>query len=156
VNALLSAHDETGGFGAEPLGPEPSATRNGPSVAHYGTVVAGRYKLIEPIGEGGMGSVWLAEQKEPIKRQVARKRVKAGMDSRAVLARFEAEHQALAVMDHPPIARDFDGGMTVDRDLVRRAAVVTCCSMRASRETEQGKGRAKRVANFSIEKPARN
>jgi serine/threonine protein kinase len=125
VNALLSAHDETGGFGAEFLGPEPSATRNGPSVGHYGTVVAGRYKLTEPIGEGCIGSAWLAEQKEPIKRQVALKLMKAGMDSRAVLARFEAEHQALAVMDHPPIARVFNGVITVDRDLVRSVAAVT-------------------------------
>ena len=77
-----------------------------------GTVIAGRYKLIEVIGEGGMGSVYLANQTEPVKRQVALKLIKTGMDSRDVLARFDAERQALAVMDHPSIARVFDGGTT--------------------------------------------
>jgi tetratricopeptide (TPR) repeat protein len=75
-------------------------------------LVGGKYKLIQAIGEGGMGSVWLAEQKEPVKRKVAVKLVKAGMDSRQVLARFEAERQALAMMDHPNIAKVLDGGMT--------------------------------------------
>jgi len=77
-----------------------------------GSLIAGRYKLIESIGEGGMGSVWMAEQRPPLKRKVAIKLVKAGMDSRLVLARFEAERQALAVMDHPNIAKVFDGGLT--------------------------------------------
>ena len=77
-----------------------------------GTMIGGRYKLIEAIGEGGMGSVWLAEQREPVRRKVAIKLVKAGMDSKQVLARFEAERQALALMDHPNIAKVFDGGMT--------------------------------------------
>ncbi len=60
---------------------------------HSGTMIAGRYKLLEPIGEGGMGSVWLAEQAAPVKRKVAIKLIKAGMDSKAVLARFDAERQ---------------------------------------------------------------
>ena len=77
-----------------------------------GTILGGRYKLLENIGEGGMGSVWVAEQQQPVKRKVAIKLVKAGMDSKQVLARFEAERQALAVMDHPNIAKVFDGGMT--------------------------------------------
>ena len=77
-----------------------------------GTVIAGKYKLIELIGEGGMGSVWRAQQTEPVKRFVAVKLIKTGMDSKAVLARFEAERQALAVMDHPNIARILDGGVT--------------------------------------------
>jgi serine/threonine protein kinase/WD40 repeat protein/tetratricopeptide (TPR) repeat protein len=72
----------------------------------------GAYKLLQPIGEGGMGSVWLAEQQEPIRRLVALKIIKAGMDSAQVIARFEAERQALALMDHPHIARVFDGGTT--------------------------------------------
>ena len=72
----------------------------------------GPYKLIEPIGEGGMGSVWMAEQTEPVQRLVAVKLIKAGMDSRQVIARFEAERQALALMDHPNIARVLDGGTT--------------------------------------------
>jgi hypothetical protein len=76
------------------------------------TVIAGRYQLLELIGEGGMGSVWLAQQSEPVIRFVAIKLTKTGMDTRAVLARFEAERQALAVMEHPSIARILDGGMT--------------------------------------------
>jgi WD40 repeat protein len=77
-----------------------------------GTVIAGRYALVEVIGEGGMGSVYLAGQTEPVKRQVALKLIKTGMDSRGVLARFDAERQALALMDHPNIARIYDGGVT--------------------------------------------
>jgi serine/threonine protein kinase len=72
----------------------------------------GPYKLLEQIGEGGMGSVWVASQSQPIKRRVAIKLIKAGMDSGQVLARFEAERQTLAMMDHPNIARVLDGGMT--------------------------------------------
>src|SRR5262249_27090714 len=71
-----------------------------------------RYKLLGVIGEGGMGTVWLAEQTEPVRREVALKLIKAGMDSRAVLSRFEAERQALALMDHPHIAKVHDGGLT--------------------------------------------
>jgi tetratricopeptide (TPR) repeat protein len=77
-----------------------------------GALIGGRYKLLEPIGEGGMGVVWMAEQRSPIRRLVAVKLIKAGMDSAAVLARFDAERQALAMMDHPNIARIFDGGTT--------------------------------------------
>jgi serine/threonine protein kinase len=74
----------------------------------------GPYKLLERIGEGGMGEVWVADQQEPIKRRVALKLIKPGMDSRSVLARFEAERQALAVMDHPNIAKVLDAGTTGD------------------------------------------
>ncbi len=77
-----------------------------------GAVIAGRYTLLERIGEGGMGEVWVAKQTEPVQRKVAVKLIKAGMDSKAVLARFEAERQALALMDHPNIARVLDGGLT--------------------------------------------
>jgi serine/threonine protein kinase/tetratricopeptide (TPR) repeat protein len=76
-----------------------------------GTVI-GPYKLLEPIGEGGMGTVWMAEQSDPIQRRVAVKVVKEGMDSRQVLARFEAERQALALMEHPHIAKVLDAGKT--------------------------------------------
>src|SRR6202012_1932594 len=79
-----------------------------------GTVLAGRYTLLEEIGEGGMGSVWMARQTEPIKRTVAVKLIKPGMDSKAVLARFDAERQALALMDHPNIAKVLDAGATAD------------------------------------------
>jgi non-specific serine/threonine protein kinase/serine/threonine-protein kinase len=74
--------------------------------------VIGRYHLLQKIGEGGMGEVWLAEQKGPVRRRVALKLVKAGMNSREVVARFESERQALAVMDHPAIAKVFDAGST--------------------------------------------
>jgi eukaryotic-like serine/threonine-protein kinase len=96
----------TGTFGDTPARPERSATTT------LGTVIAGRYTLVEVIGEGGMGSVYLASQTEPVKRRVALKLIKPGMDSKAVLARFDAERQALALMDHPNIARIYDGGVT--------------------------------------------
>jgi serine/threonine protein kinase len=76
-----------------------------------GTMI-GRYHLLQKVGEGGMGEVWLAEQKEPVRRRVALKLVKAGMNSREVIARFESERQALALMDHPAIAKVFDAGST--------------------------------------------
>jgi tetratricopeptide (TPR) repeat protein len=82
--------------------PEPGTDQSGQRI--------GAYRLVEPIGEGGMGTVWRAEQLEPVQRQVALKLIKAGMDSRQVIARFEAERQALALMDHPNIARVLDGG----------------------------------------------
>jgi non-specific serine/threonine protein kinase/serine/threonine-protein kinase len=72
----------------------------------------GPYRLLEPLGEGGMGQVWLAEQTEPVKRKVALKVIKPGMDSKQVVARFEAERQALALMDHPAIAKVYDAGTT--------------------------------------------
>jgi serine/threonine protein kinase len=77
-----------------------------------GVTIDGKYKLIEEIGEGGMGTVFLAQQTEPVKRLVAVKVIKPGMDSKTVLARFEAERQALAIMDHPNIARVLDAGTT--------------------------------------------
>src|SRR5262245_14858925 len=76
-----------------------------------GTVI-GPYKLLEQIGEGGFGIVFMAEQTRPVRRKVALKVLKPGMDTRQVVARFEAERQALALMDHPHIARVFDGGAT--------------------------------------------
>ena len=75
-------------------------------------LMLGRYKLLEKIGEGGFGEVWMAEQREPVKRRVALKIVKLGMDSRQIVARFEAERQALAMMDHANIARIFDADVT--------------------------------------------
>jgi len=92
--------------GTLPLGK--SSPRLGPEQARR----IGPYRLLELIGEGGMGDVWLAEQLEPIRRRVAFKLIKMGMDTRQVVARFEAERQALALMDHPAIARVFDGGAT--------------------------------------------
>jgi eukaryotic-like serine/threonine-protein kinase len=97
-----------------------------------GTVVAGKYKLVELIGEGGMGEVWLTEQSEPVRRRVALKLIKAGMDSRQVIARFEAERQALAVMDHPNIAKVLDGGLHNGRpffvmELVKGVPITQYC-----------------------------
>src|SRR3974390_3187703 len=77
-----------------------------------GGLVVGRYKLLQLIGEGGMGVVYMAEQEEPVRRRVALKIIKLGMDTKQVVARFEAERQALALMDHPNIARVLDGGAT--------------------------------------------
>ena len=91
-----------------PAGPPPKS----PALEGVGAVVGGRYKLVEPLGEGGMGTVWMALQTEPVRRPVAVKLIKPGMDSRQVLARFEAERQALALMDHPSIARVLDAGAT--------------------------------------------
>jgi serine/threonine-protein kinase len=84
--------------------------RDGASEAPGG--ILGPYKLLERIGEGGFGTVYLAEQKQPVRRKVAVKVVKLGMDTRQVIARFEAERQALALMDHPHIARVLDAGAT--------------------------------------------
>ena len=84
-----------------------------------GTVV-GRYKLLELIGEGGFGVVYLAEQTEPVRRQVALKIIKLGMDTKQVIARFEAERQALAMMDHPNIAQVLRRGGHRDRSALLR------------------------------------
>jgi serine/threonine protein kinase/WD40 repeat protein len=110
VELLLRANDKAGGFLADSPAPA-GATVDQPVTESPGTVV-GPYKLIEQIGEGGMGTVWMAQQTEPVKRLVALKLVKAGMDSRQVIARFEAERQALALMDHANIARVLDAGTT--------------------------------------------
>src|SRR5262249_48132422 len=97
-----------------------------------GTVI-GPYKLLEEIGEGGFGVVYLAEQTEPIRRKVALKILKPGMDTRQVVARFEAERQALAIMDHPNIAKVFDGGATSSgrpyfvMELVRGVPITQFC-----------------------------
>ncbi len=109
VRELLAAHEESHG----PLDVPPAGVTGTvdmpPPVELPGTII-GRYKLLQKIGEGGMGVVYLAEQQEPVRRQVALKVIKPGMDSEAVLARFEAERQALALMDHPNIAKVLDAG----------------------------------------------
>src|SRR5262245_28459791 len=108
ISALLQAQAEIGSFHEAP-----ALTVDQPSTESPGTVI-GPYKLLEPIGEGGMGRVWMAQQTEPVKRLVAVKLIKAGMDSTQVVARFEAERQALALMDHPNIAKVHDAGMAPD------------------------------------------
>ena len=115
VLQLLAQHEKNESFlldaPAPPLHVPLGATIDQPTTESPGTVI-GPYKLIEQIGEGGMGTVWMAQQTEPVKRLVAVKLIKAGMDSKQVIARFEAERQALALMDHPNIARVLDGGTT--------------------------------------------
>jgi eukaryotic-like serine/threonine-protein kinase len=110
VEALLAAHERSGSFLEHPLA-EPAVTRDDPIRERPGTVI-GPYKLMEQIGEGGMGLVFVAEQQQPIRRKVALKVIKPGMATRQVVARFEAERQALALMDHPNIAKVHDGGTT--------------------------------------------
>src|SRR6201984_2021154 len=93
----------------------------------------GRYKLLERVGEGGCGVVYVAEQTEPVRRRVALKVIKLGMDTKAVVARFEAERQALAMMDHPNIAKVLDagapeaGGPFLDMEFVRGHKITDFC-----------------------------
>jgi tetratricopeptide (TPR) repeat protein len=141
VELLLQAHRDadsflerpangpggTGAFTASPAPEDATGPAEGP-----GTII-GPYKLLQAIGEGGMGAVFLAEQQEPVRRQVALKLIKPGMDSRQVVARFEAERQALALMEHPNIARVLDGGATESgrpyfvMELVKGVPVTTYC-----------------------------
>jgi serine/threonine protein kinase/Flp pilus assembly protein TadD len=111
VEALLRRCVESQGPLDRPV-PRPAATIEEPAVSERPGAVIGPYKLLQQIGEGGMGTVFMAEQTQPVQRKVALKVIKPGMDSRQVIARFEAERQALAMMDHVNIARVFDGGTT--------------------------------------------
>ena len=110
VEALLAASDQAGSFLESPV-TALNATNNQPFPEQPGTVI-GPYKLLQQIGEGGMGVVYMAQQTEPVERRLALKIIKPGMDSRKVIARFEAERQALALMDHPNIAKVLDAGTT--------------------------------------------
>jgi tetratricopeptide (TPR) repeat protein len=154
VDRLLAAHDRAGPFLGGPAGGEtrtagPAAAAGDPDTRSWetppaepglgeiaGAVIAGRYKLLEPVGAGGMGTVWMAQQTEPVRRLVAVKLIKPGMDSGAVLTRFEAERQALALMDHPNIARVLDAGATADgrpffvMELVRGVPITQFCDER--------------------------
>jgi WD40 repeat protein/serine/threonine protein kinase len=139
VEALLRKADAAGSFLEHPaLGDADTATENtgldrsADTTVDPGTAI-GPYMLVEVIGEGGMGTVYLAEQSEPVKRRVALKLIKPGMDSQCVLARFEAERQALALMDHPNIAKVFDGGAAASgrpffvMELVQGAPITQFC-----------------------------
>src|SRR5258708_30021996 len=110
VEDLLVKHFQQDSFMQQPA-VESSQTVVLPLSEGPGTVID-RYKLLEKLGEGGFGAVYVAEQKEPVKRRVALKIIKLGMDTKQVIARFEAERQALALMDHPNIAKVFDAGAT--------------------------------------------
>jgi serine/threonine protein kinase/tetratricopeptide (TPR) repeat protein len=114
LDALLAAHSQTPPDDTPP-GPSPAVPSRAPGEG-IGAVLAGRYLLQESLGEGGMGHVYLAQQIEPVQRLIAVKVIKAGLSSRPVLARFEQERQALALMDHPHIAKVFDAG-TTEHDL---------------------------------------
>src|SRR6267378_2110365 len=112
VEALLEGHDQVGDFlEHSPQTTSPKA-RSGVSAGEKPGDRIGHYKLLQQIGEGGCGVVFMAEQQEPVRRRVALKLIKPGMDTRSVIARFEAERQALALMDHPSIAQVFDAGAT--------------------------------------------
>jgi len=111
VEALLGAHEEAGTFLESPV-LDPGMSWDESPLAEAPGRVIGHYILLEKIGEGGMAVVYMAEQKEPIRRKVALKIIKLGMDTKQVIARFEAERQALAMMDHPNIAQVFDAGTT--------------------------------------------
>lgn len=110
-------------------------TARAPDVSAAAGAQIGRYRLIERLGEGGFGEVWRASQSEPVRREVAVKLIKPGMDSREVLARFEGERQALALMDHRNVARILDGGLTPDHrpyfvmELVRGVPLLHYCDL---------------------------
>jgi serine/threonine protein kinase/tetratricopeptide (TPR) repeat protein len=124
IEELLAASDNAGHFMT--LAPEPSGDEPFPSTI-------GPYKLLQKLGEGGMGTVFLAEQEHPVKRQVALKIIKAGMDSRQIISRFEQERDALALMDHPNIARVVDAGTTENSrpyfvmELVKGVSITRYC-----------------------------
>src|SRR5215510_14456654 len=132
LEALLSKHDQAGSFLESPDPDLVAALDEVPLAERPGTVI-GPYKLLEQIGEGGFGVVFLAEQTQPVRRKVALKVLKPGMDTRQVVARFEAERQALALMDHPHIAKVLDAGATASgrpyfvMELVQGIALTDYC-----------------------------
>ncbi len=132
VEALLAAHDATGNFLRAARAAIRRPIASAPLSQGPGSRI-GRYKLLEQIGEGGLGVVFMAEQTEPVQRKVALKIIKPGMDSRQVIARFEAERQALALMDHPHIAKVLDAGTTDDgrpyfvMELVKGVPIIQYC-----------------------------
>src|SRR6267142_952523 len=138
VEALLKAHQESGEFLEQ--APAEVKARTGAPGEKPGDRV-GRYKLLQQIGEGGCGVVFMAEQEQPVRRKVAIKIVKPGMDTKAVIARFEAERQALALMDHPNIARVLDAGATESgrpyfvMELVRGIKITDYCDQNALKTT---------------------
>ena len=146
--ALLTAHEAAGAFmqDDEALSPDLKAQWARLKPEGAGDRI-GRYKLLQEIGEGGFGTVWMAEQMEPVSRRVALKIIKLGMDTREVIARFESERQALAMMDHPNIAQVFDAGTTplgrpfFVMELVRGIPITEYCD-------EAGLGTRERLALF--------
>ena len=166
VERLLAAHPQVGDF----LKPSDGEhTEDHVTIQERPGMVIGPYKLMEQIGEGGMGLVFVAEQQHAVRRKVALKIIKPGMDSRDVIARFEAERQALALMDHPNIARVFDAGTTEsgrpyfvmelvqghpDRRVLRRTAAHdpasgSTCSSRSARRSSTPTARGSSTATSS-------
>jgi|GEM_PF-2057273 len=153
VEKILQAHRDMGSFmehgpavqssGADPASPNGESDFQIPDQVHTGSLIAGRYELVEQIGRGGMGCVWRASQVEPIQRQVAVKLLLPGMDSKRMLACFESERQALALMNHPNIARVFDAGETTDgspfivMELVEGTSITRYCDERKLPVTER-------------------
>jgi serine/threonine protein kinase/tetratricopeptide (TPR) repeat protein len=143
IEALLLAHGHVGDFLEH--APEAAATGSDSEtiVGEKPGDVIGRYKLLQQIGEGGCGVVYMAEQEEPVRRRVALKIIKPGMDTRSVIARFEAERQALALMDHPGIAKVFDAGATGSgrpyfvMELVRGVKITDYCDEHALSTAER-------------------
>ncbi|MHC4561002.1 MAG: serine/threonine protein kinase, partial [Planctomycetota bacterium] len=111
MESLLKAYDDAEGFLEASIFDDGVVLDDSPISEEPGTTID-KYKLLEQIGEGGFGVVYMAEQEKPIRRKVALKIIKLGMDTRQVIARFEAERQALAMMDHPNIAKVLDAGAT--------------------------------------------
>src|SRR6266536_1650938 len=142
VEGLLLTHDQAGGFLERPPAEMAIGSRLGAFPGEKPGDRIGRYKLLQQIGEGGCGVVFVAEQEEPVRRQVALKIIKPGMDTRSVIARFEAERQALALMNHPSIAKVFDAGATdtgrpfFAMELVRGIKITDYCD-RHSLSTEE-------------------
>ena len=144
VEALLAAHDVPDSFLDVPIGESPlgEGTLDQPLIERPGTKI-GPYKLLEQIGEGGFGIVYMAEQTQPLRRRVALKVIKPGMDTRQVIARFEAERQALALMDHPNIAKVLDAGTTATgspyfvMELVRGTPITQYCDENQLRVRER-------------------
>lgn len=133
VAALLQAHQEAGHFLEGHSRQQEVTTADTNSIVEGPGAAVGPYKLLEQIGEGGMGVVYMADQQVPVRRRVALKIIKPGMDTRRVIARFEAERQALALMDHPNIARVLDAGATESgrpyfvMELVRGVPITEYC-----------------------------
>jgi serine/threonine protein kinase len=132
IESLLRAHEAPGSFLGGGGGGRGTTEAYRPVAERPGTVI-GPYKLKEQIGEGGMGLVFVAEQQKPVRRKVALKVIKPGMDSRQVIARFEAERQALALMDHTNIAKVYDAGTTESgrpyfvMELVKGVPIIDYC-----------------------------
>jgi serine/threonine protein kinase/tetratricopeptide (TPR) repeat protein len=132
VEALLQAYENAGSFLESPAADAALTVATSSNAEVIGTRI-GPYKLLQQIGEGGMGTVYMAEQVEPVARRVALKIIKPGMDSRQIIVRFEAERQALALMDHPNIAKMLDAGTTDEgrpyfvMELVKGVSVIQYC-----------------------------